>query len=107
MPTLAELLALPAGRELDEQIARLCGEEYPTGYSSLGRVTWPRYYSVDIAAAWPLMAEMLADEEPVELYFLLVFDVRVGDIVASVPTIDDAPLAIVRAWLTWKLGGAA
>lgn len=127
MPTLAELLVLPAGRKLDAAIVEAMGKhidwrgrgiEEPyiaitmreMGAEWLRRVLVPRY-SADIAAAWLLLAEMLAAGVSVnmamwngEFEILLYYTNDQEDpTVFRVPTLTDAPLAIVRAWLTWKL----
>lgn len=125
MPTLDDLLALPAGRELDAAVAEAMGkrvERHERGQpytvtvkQEMGTSWTQRYsiphYSTDIAAAFPLLAEMLEQTEaPIELWFLAGVGLNIhmeGDLLALVPTVADAPLAICRARLAWKVGGEA
>ena len=134
--TLAELMQLPASRELDYAIAELLGEKPPEGAlrddvlgdwvvwdeevdvesrSTLSWATrWPAPRSTDVAWAWPLLAEMLA----AGIEFIISARHPAGTLLfvpcapddapelsqVKVPTIADAPLAIVRAYATWKYG---
>lgn len=122
---LARLLALPAGRELDAAVAETMGhhidwrgrntaEPYiatvkqEMGAEWLQRVLVP-HHSTDIAAAWPLLAAMLAAGVSISLFYdernwlvMLWGDDYVGmgrD--ENVPSLSDAPLAICRVWIQW------
>jgi len=128
--SLADLLTLPAGRELDAEIAKLQdhtikwdawtkGEPYIVTQVKDdegkqwedGRIV-PRY-SIGWADSEPLLAEMLAGELGVSLsntgnggIRFRAWNVR-QNYIADVPSLADAPLAICRAWATWKMGGEA
>lgn len=127
---LADLLALPAGRELDYAILEvLRSDKFASGeYERLGnKVHWhnPRInktlrllagsYSTTIRDAWPLLAEMLAAGVWVRMGLTVAGEFRLIplliypalspdelDNAATVPSLADAPLAICRAWATWK-----
>mgnify|MGYP001593506983 CR=1 FL=1 len=120
--TLAELLQLPASRQLDGHIAELRGEQtnWDTGYplvlhgteipeTAWWAVPWP--CSQDINFAWPLLAELLTAGQGVSFSVAVDGGLHVhswtvrNNYGATAPTLAAAPLAIVRAWATWKLGG--
>ena len=125
--SLADLLTLPAGRELDAEIAKLQdhtikwdawtkGEPYIVTQVKDdegkqwedGRIV-PRY-SIGWADSEPLLAEMLAAGVIIRLWLMLDFGFEItalNKFHTTVPTLDDAPLAISRAWATWKMGGKA
>jgi hypothetical protein len=65
---------------------------------------WP----ADIAAAWELVEEIIADGRQVLLYcdrynyVCKILEHRFGGKMLFVSEADTAPLAICRAWLAWK-----
>ena len=112
--TLADLLALPAGDALDGEIAKLRGVEYLADWVNSRPSS---KVSQDAGAAWPLLAEMLAAR--VNIHMEVVKSPNDGDDDLWITTtkdewghaqwghLADAPLAICRAWATWKMGGKA
>lgn len=127
MPTLAELLALPAGRTLDAAISEAMGREVEwrdvlEGHHPFSRLddwpngrpswVWCSNYSTMIQAAWPLLAEMLAAGVSFKFWLVpeddnamrwLIEGISPLETWMDVPSVDDAPLAICRAWLAWKM----
>jgi len=130
--SLTDLLALPAGRELDCAIFELrykdkfTSGEYEAGdggYYRLNAIERARVerltverVSGEMTYAWPLLAEMLAAGVSIVLMpairgkLNLIARVPTWSRIIRpviVPTLADAPLAICRAWATWKMGGGA
>lgn len=119
---LTELLALPAGRELDCAIQDAMGRPWELGVDGnpwrleggLARETYPvPFYSTSIAAADPLLDAMLADGVAVssmamwnnqfEMCFYFTETQREPTTI-TVPTLAEKPLAICRVWLAWTYG---
>lgn len=108
---LADLLALPAGRELDLAIAKL-RRMYVVPST---RIMSPEeqhqflpHVSTDWGASGPLLAEMLAAGMWLEMGLIATSEFELYLIDTNwetfVPTLADAPLAVCRAWATWKYG---
>ena len=118
---LKDALELPAGRELDAEVALRLGQTVEciedsfyntdTMPPTIEHIQVPEVngfrlpgYSTDIKDAWPLLGEMLADWKELTFYldsggtvwFGAGFDGQ------PIPSIKDAPLAICRTWLRWK-----
>ena len=117
--SLTDLLALPAGRELDALIGHLAGvwvnplPIYARWPSEEQRRELLPHYSATLQDAWPLLAEMLAAGECICMFYdaqnglVLLWGKGLEDKDEDVPTLAAAPLAICRAWATWKMGGKA
>src|SRR3990167_8105981 len=110
--SLTDLLALPAGRQLDCAVFELrykdkfTSGEYEAGdggYYRLNAIERARVerltverVSGEMTYAWPLLAEMLAAGVIIRLWLMLDFGFEItalNKFHTTVPTLDDAPLA--------------